>query len=260
MNSTVNSIGDALTNYWNVVVDFLPQLVAALVVLIIGLIVASLISTAVAKLLGWVEDHRQVKSFLKRWDIKVQIAGIVGKFIWWIVFLVFLSAAVQLLQVQVLTETINTIVGYTPLLFAAAVVAGLTLLAAHVVRGLVESALDGVGFKASRVVGTGVYVVLLVFGFTLAAAQLQLDMTLITANLTVIVAGIALAGGLAFGLGGREVAGSLLAGLVTRDLVKKGQKLTVDGVSGKVVRVTSTGVVLDTSGGEIVVSHSRLMK
>lgn len=257
---TVSSISDGLDNYWNQFVDYLPQLVSALVVLVIGLVVASVIAAIVKRLLAWGEDNKQVREFLKRWNIKVALSGFVSKFAWWVIFLVFVSAAVQILDVPVLTNTINQIVAYTPLLFAAAVVAGLTFVAAKVVRGLVESALSGVGFSSVRLIGGVVYTVLVVFGLTLAAAQLNLDTTLITANITVVIAGVALAAALAFGLGGRGIAGSLVAGIGARELVKKGQKLSVDGVSGKVVKVTATAVVLETANGECVVPYSRMMK
>src|SRR5665648_311963 len=138
MNSdTVTSISDGLKNYWNQFVDYLPQLVSAVVVLLIGLIVASIIAAIVKRLLEWGENNSQVKSFLKQWSIKIKLSTFVSRFAWWVILLVFISAAVQILNVPVLTSTINQIVAYTPLLFAAAVVAGLTLVAAKVVRGLV---------------------------------------------------------------------------------------------------------------------------
>lgn len=125
-------------------------------------------------------------------------------------FLVFVSASVDILDIPVLTTTLATLVGYLPQLFAAAVVATVVLYGARIVRSLVEGALVGVGFKQSGVVGGIVYVALLVFGLTLAAAQLGVDTNLLVANITVVIAGIMLALALAFGLGGREHAARVL--------------------------------------------------
>lgn len=209
--STVESISDPLQVYWESLVAFMPQLLGALLVLVAGLIVASIVGAVFRKLFELAEENKHTKQFLARWEIRLRLSKFAGKFAWWVVFLVFLSAAVQILQVGVLTDTLNALVAYLPALFAASVVAVVTFVGARVVRGLVVSALDGVSFSQTKFIGNAVYTVLVVFGITLAAAQLGLDMTLITANITVIVAGIVLAFALAFGLGGREVAGKIVA-------------------------------------------------
>ena len=213
IDSTVQSISDPLVVYWESFVGFLPQLVGALVVLIVGLIVASIVGAVFRKLLELAEGNAQVQNFLQRWDIRLRLSKFVGKFVWWVIFLVFLSAAVQILQVAALTDTINALVAYLPALFAASVVAVVTFVGARVVRGLVVAALDGVNFSQTRFIGTALYTVLVVFGLTLAAAQLGLDTTLVTANITVIIAGVALAFALAFGLGGREAANKIVNNL-----------------------------------------------
>lgn len=213
MNRTVDAISNPLTAYWNSFVDYVPQLIGALLVLVVGLIVASVIASIVSKLLSLAEENKQVKSFLQRWNIRLELSKFLGKFVWWGIFLIFISAAVDILNITVLTASLNTLVGYLPQLFAAAVVAVVALVGAGVVRSLVRSALDGVNFPQSRGVSTGVYVALLVFGLTAAAAQLGLDTSLITANITVIIGGVVLALALAFGLGGRDVAGKIVNNL-----------------------------------------------
>lgn len=221
LDSTVDSISNPLTNYWNSFVDFLPQLVGAIVVIVVGLIVASVVASIVHRLLQLAENNKQTQKFLQHWDIRLRISKFVGKFVWWVLFLVFLSAAVQVLHVEALTKTINSLVAYLPSLFAAVVVAVVTLVGAKVVKGLVADALNGFNFSATRAVSTAAYIVVLVFGLTLAAAQLGLDMTIVTANVTVIVAGIMLAFGLAFGLGGRDAASRTIANMQNSKPTKK---------------------------------------
>lgn len=223
-DSTVDSISNPLTAYWNEFVAYLPQLVGAIVVLLIGLVVASVIGGIIGKLVALGEENKQVKDFLGRWGINLNLSTFLGKFAWWIIFLVFLSAAVDILNISVLTATISTLVGYLPQLFAAAVIASVALFGARIVRTLVVSGLEGVGFNQSQVVGTIVYVALLVFGLTLTAAQLGIDTSLLTANITVVVAGIMLALALAFGLGGRDLAGRILEDAYKSNKTPKSKK------------------------------------
>lgn len=221
MDSTVNAISDPLKNYWESFVNFLPQLVGALIVLIIGLIVASIIGSIVKKLLQLGEENKHTQRFLERWNINLRLSKFIGKFVWWIVFLVFLSAAVQVLDVQALTETINNLVAYLPALFAALIVAVITFIGAKVVKGLVVDALNGINFSTTKVVANTAYVVVLVFGLTLAATQLGLDMSLFTANISIIVAGVMLALGLAFGLGGKDAASRAIQKMHDEPVVRK---------------------------------------
>lgn len=221
VDTTVNAISDPLVRYWNGFVDFLPQLVGAILILIVGLIVASVVGGIVAKLLQAGESNKHVQQFLSRWNVRLTLSTFVSKFVWWAVFLVFVSAAVDVLNIPVLSRALEMLVGYLPQLFAAAVIATVVLIGARVVRSLIRSALDGIGFSQSRGISTAAYVALLVFGLTAAASQLGIDTTLLTANITVVVAGFVLALALAFGLGGRETAGKIVAGWYD-----EGQKVT----------------------------------
>ncbi len=128
----------------------------------------------------------------------------------WAIMLIFYSAAVDVLGIQVLTDTFDSLIAYTPKIFAATMVAGLTILVANVVADIVMEAAKNAKIKAARSLSSVARIVVMVFGFPLAAAQLGLDLTIINNNLTVIVAGVMLAFGLAFGLGGREVAGRIV--------------------------------------------------
>lgn len=260
VGTTTNSISDALSDDWNKFVHFLPEIVAALVVLLIGLIVATVLASVAKRLITMLEEEHHIKSFLAKWKVHVRTSKFISMFVWWVVFLAFISAAVQVLNIDILTQTVNSLVAYAPQLFAAALVAGLTLIAARVIKSLTVEGLKATGFSGTKAIGAVVYVAVLVFGLTIAAAQLGLDLALITANITVLVGGVALAAALAFGLGSRGVAGSLVAGWSTRGLVKKGQTLNVDGVKGKVKQITHSGIVLETSNGEHIVSHARIMK
>lgn len=210
VNQTVDAVSNPLVAYWNSFVEYVPQLVGAIVVLVVGLVVATIVAAIVDKALTLAEENKYTDNFLQRWNIKFTLSQFASKFAWWAVFLVFISAAVEILDVQVLTDAINSLVAYLPSVVAALVVAAVTLVGAHVVRSLVRSALDGVGISQSKALATSVYVVLLVFGLTAAVSQLGIDTTLLTANITLVLGGVIFALALAFGLGGREVAGKLV--------------------------------------------------
>ncbi len=210
-NTTINAISDPLSRYWQGFLDYLPHLLGGIAIIVVGLIIASIIAGIFEKLLGLGESNQKVQDFLGRWNIKLQLSKFIGRFIWWAIFLVFISAAVDVLNIPVVSSTLVMLVGYLPSLFAAAVIATIVFVGARVVRSLIQSALDGVGFAQANAVAMTAYIALLVFGLTAAVSQLGVDTTLLTANITVIIGGVVLALALAFGLGGRETAGKIVA-------------------------------------------------
>lgn len=259
--SVWDSIVQAFEDLIDQVVAATPKILAAIAVMAIGVIVASILAKITRKLLGWVERNKFVRTAVAAAGLAGNLSRLAGKFVYWAVFLIFLSAAITVLDLQSLSETVDKIVGFLPALFSAAFVFFLAYFGSVVLRDLVVSSLKEVRFAYHRVVGIVVQTFIIVFGVVTAAAQLGLDVTLVTNNITVIVAGFVLAFAIAFGLGGRSMAGSFVTGLVTKDQLTVGQKVAVEGgVSGKVKAINATSVVLDTKEGDMMVSFHSLVK
>ncbi len=215
MTESTNNIVDTLETSMLELVDgavtFVPKLLVALLLLMIGSIVARVISGFIGRALRFVENHKFVTGTLA--DLKIStvaVSGILSTVAKWAIMLIFWGAAVDVLGLEVLTDTFNALLAFVPRIFAAALVAGLTFVAGRAVRDIVTDTAHKAGVGPYRVLGSVARGAVLLFGVPLAAAQLGFDMTIINNNLTVIVAGIMLALGLAFGLGGREVAGKMV--------------------------------------------------
>lgn len=209
--SVVETIKDSLLNVVDGTVEFLPKLVVAVLLLLVGWVLARYVSRWLGRLVDYLENSKQVKATLKSIGVReLDIDGIVTIFARWTILLIFFSAAVDVLGLAVLTETFDALVGFVPNILAAVVVAALSFFAANVLHDIVEVSAKRSRVKAYNFLANATKVVVLVFGLPLAAAQLGLDLTIITNNVTVVVGGIMLAFGLAFGLGGKEVAGKVL--------------------------------------------------
>ena len=198
-------------------VDFLPKLFVALLLVFIGVLIAKLVSKWLEKALNYIESHPRYKNTLSKFGMSViRISGFVSILAQWTILVIFLSAAVDVLELTVLTNTFQAILDFVPNIFAAALIAGLSILAGNVVHDIVSEAAEKANVSAHKVLAAASKTVVLIFGIILAASQLSLDLSIITNNLTVIVAGIMLALGLAFGLGGKEVAGKIINDLYNK--------------------------------------------
>lgn len=207
----LDTINDSLMDLVDGGVEFLPKLFVAVLLLMAGSVISRGVANLVGKAVVFVETNGTVKSLFNALGISmINISSVVTVVLRWVIMLIFISAAVDILGLAVLTDTFNALLGFVPNIFAAALVVGLSLIAGNAVRSIVSEAAHNADVGHHKALGSAARLAVLIFGFPLAAAQLGFDMTIINNNLTVIVAGFMLAFGLAFGLGGREIAAKIV--------------------------------------------------
>jgi len=210
-NDFVMTIKDSFYDLIDGAIAFAPKLLVALLLLLVGVIVARAVSKLVKASLGFIEENKWTKKFFSSVDVNmVNISDLTAMFARWAVFLIFVNAAVDVLELAVLSSTFDAILAFVPNIFAAVVVAGLSLIISKTVHDLVAESAKKAKIASAKMLANVARIAVLVFGFPLAAAQLGLDLTIINNNITVIVAGIMLALGLSFGLGGRDTAGKIV--------------------------------------------------
>jgi hypothetical protein len=215
----VASWGDAifvaLTGALNDVLRFVPRLLGALVILFVGWLVAKAVEAVVAKGLravrfNQVADRAEIDQFLERAGVRLDPASVVGKLAYWFLLLIFVGAAFNTFGLTQVNTVINQIIAYLPNVVVALVVllvgALLAQFAANLVRGASGSARVGDPGLLATVARAGV----LGFAVLIALNQLQIGAAIVNTLFMALVGMLALAAALAFGLGGREVAGRLV--------------------------------------------------
>ena len=189
--------------------QWLPRILGALIILLVGLWVAQLIRTLFQKMLKAIKlealaDKFRVNELIKSGGISLTLTDMFLWLLYWIVLLVFLSSAANVLGIPTITNFISVLIGYIPAIFAGLVVMLIGIIAANVVSEMLDKVAHGKAFKnVSR------WLILLV-AFITAVEQLGFNLNFLTENLTIIIAGVMLAFGLAFGLGGKDKAKQFL--------------------------------------------------
>src|SRR5436309_12604047 len=201
------AIFNAFSNALNLVLTFIPRVMGFLVILLIGWMVATVISKAltfVLRKIGFdrMADRIGLTRFEQRMGVKMDAAGLLGKIVYWFLFLVFLVPAVDALGLTSVSAILGMVIGYIPNVFVAILVLFLGTLAAtfvaDIVRGVTASTNIGnpsifAGIARWAIIG---------FAALVALEQLQIASALINELFGAIVAAAAIAFGLAFGLGG----------------------------------------------------------
>ncbi len=211
----ITSWGDAiftsLATGLNLLLSFIPRLLGFLVILFIGWLIAKGVAKAVTFLLRKVgfdriADRIGLSRLGEQAGVQMDAAGILGRIAFWFVFLIFLVPAADTLGLTTVSDLLGRVVGYLPNVFVAILVLFLGTLAATVVADIVRGATASSRIGNPNIFASIARYAIIGFVALIALEQLQIAPALITTLFTAIVGSVALAAGLAFGLGGQETA------------------------------------------------------
>lgn len=212
----VQTWGEAITlslmNLWDQVISFLPSLFGALLVFIAGWIVAVVLGKLVEKLLKLSRIDQALDRVIgnQLGNIEAHVSEFVGGLVKWFLILVFLIAAANILQLEQVSLFLQSIIMYIPnIVVAVIILAGVSLLGNFVYK-IVKGSTKVAGLMSTTLLATISKWAIIIFGVFAALLQLGIAEYLVGTIITGIVAMLALAGGLAFGLGGKEEAALLI--------------------------------------------------
>ncbi|OGN05477.1 MAG: hypothetical protein A2831_01385 [Candidatus Yanofskybacteria bacterium RIFCSPHIGHO2_01_FULL_44_17] len=206
----------SLLTLWGNVAGFLPRLVAAIVVFLVGWIVAVLIAKLVWHIIRIIRLDRALEGvgFRKVWErsgYKLNSPLFFYELVKWFFVVVFLMAATDILGLAQVTEFLRTVVYYLPNVFVATFVVLIGVLVARFTEGLVRGWVKAAELVSANFLGSLTKWSILIFSFLIALSQLKVADEIVRIVVIGFVAAGALAIGLAFGLGGRAHADEVIA-------------------------------------------------
>ena len=218
MNGAQNwggAVVSSLMDLGQKLVGFLPSLVGALIVLLAGWIIASAIGKLVIKFLRSARLDKAAEKI--GWNGKVHgsnidltISSLVGGLVEWFLILVFVLAATDILGLDQVTAFLNSIIMYIPNVIVAVIILAAVFLLGNFVHDVVKGSTRAAGVMSATFLAKVSKWAIVIFGIFAALIQLGVAASLVSTIFIGIVAMLSLAGGLAFGLGGREEAAMVL--------------------------------------------------
>lgn len=262
-NQWTEVIGSSLTALGEKLMNVLPNIIGAILLLIVGWIIAKLVSLAVKKLLQTIRFDTLGAKILERSELdpelfSVKPSVVVAKFVYWILLLLFFISASDTLGLAVVSESIGNLISYLPQLFSALIVFVIGLYIAGFVRNFLKTAFDSFGLSAGNFLSEiAFYIILIIIGTT-ALDQAGIDTAIITANISIIFGGILLAFAIAFGYSSRDIFANILSSFYVRNNFKEGQRIQIDGIEGEIVQIDNIQTVVKMSEGELIMPTRRL--
>jgi len=218
------AVSSSLQLVWDKTIGFLPEIIAALIVVIIGFIVARGLKLLVEKIVDALRVDTLLESvgfskILSRAKLSLKTGKLLGEIVYWILIIAFLLAAANILHLNAVSDFLNEVLLYLPNLLVAVIILVITFLFARFMKELVRHSSWAANLKEAGLIGNITWWIVVVFGCLSALYQLKIASNLINIIIGGVVVMIALAGGLAFGLAGKDYVKEIIEGI--RQDIKK---------------------------------------
>ena len=201
----------SLQNLWEGFIAFIPALLGALVVFIVGWLVAMALGRIVTRVLQAIQidkifDQLGIMKAVHKSGLDWEFSGFMGWIVKWFLLIAFFLAAADILGLSEVAAFLTAILAYIPNIFVAALILVIAALVSDFLEKLIKASIKAADFSAPKVVGVMVRWSVWIFAFLAVFNQLGIASTLINTFFMGFIAFLALAGGLAFGFGGQGVA------------------------------------------------------
>jgi len=208
-------LATAFSNVWGLFLGLIFSLLGTLVVLLLGLFVAAGLGKLVEKIFDAVRidevfENAGLKPYFERANLRIRVAYFLGRVVYWFVIVAFLLVISDFLQLEAFSAFLRDVLAYIPNVVAAVLIMLAAVVIGNFLRGAVRASVMGAKMHSAQFLGTLTWWAIVIFGFFTALLQLRVAETVVNALITGFIAMIALAGGLAFGLGGKDYANHLL--------------------------------------------------
>ena len=222
MQQQIDVFVASLTSFWTQMAAFVPQLLAALVLLFLGWILANIVRSAVGKVLDTLKfdelgKKTGIEAFMRQGNIDLTLSRLIANLVYWIILLVVIVTVANSLGLTTVAELFNKVVFYLPNIIVAVLVLVFGVLVARFINRLVFAYLTNMGVDGALTLSTLAEYSVIIFVVFVALEQLQIGTHLLITAFQIGFGAVGLALALAFGLGGREWA----AGIIKRLTEKK---------------------------------------
>jgi len=206
-------------SFFSQLMGFLPSVLGALLILLVGWFVAKAIERVVVQVLKTVQldklaDKIQLASVLAKGGIRRRLSELIGVIIYWLVMLAVLIASLNALQLTVAAQLLEQVVAFLPNVVAALFIVIVGVFAAAFLATTVRTAASNAGLTQAQSLGQLVQLIVVIF--TAVAALQQLRIQFVGETFLIILAAVSLGLALAFGLGCKDLAGRWVGDLVER--------------------------------------------
>ncbi len=240
-----------LTKLINQFVDFVPRLIFASFILLIGYLVAkglAIITRKVLERIGFdkIGDKLNEISIVKQLQTEVKLSQIVAKVLYYFIMLGFITDATKTLGIGAITGLVEKLVNFVPQLIVAAIMLQIGVLVAEAIKNAVISICKSFNVPSGKLIGNVIFAFFLIITLISALGQAGINTELLESSFNLLIGGIILAFAVGYGFASRDVLSNILSSFYTRNRYREGQIIKIDEVKGMIINLDNTTLTLQT--------------
>lgn len=256
---------DALTQIVVDIINFIPNLINGLIILIVGYLIARVVRWLLATILRRIHfdplvERTGITGAIRGLGVKTPLSTFVAQTVFALLLISFLITATRLMGLEAVALLLERLLNFLPNIIAALIVFLIGGIAAQFTGNLVTVLATGGGLVYGARVGRLVQYLISVFVVIFALGVLGLDTSILVTALTIALAAFGLAVGLSLGLGARTVVQHVLAGYYLRQRFAIGQRIAVAQIDGEVSGIGGVNTLVSTTEGTTVVPNTILLE
>ncbi|MGY6741582.1 MAG: mechanosensitive ion channel family protein [Cecembia sp.] len=234
----------------------LLNVLGAVIILVLGWLITKLITFILGKVLekskidGLSKKLNESKSFGNS-KIEFDLSKVILAFVKWILYLVFLTVAADILNWTVISNEITNLLAYLPRLFSALALLIIGLYIANFIKKAIKGFLEAIAFSGAGLVSSIIFFIITIIFILTALNQAGIDISVITGNLIIIVGGVVLTLVISLGVGSIELVQKSLYTYYVRRNYSTGDQVTFKNKKGTILSIGNLTVVIASEEGEL---------
>jgi hypothetical protein len=251
-------------NLVNSVITAAPKVLVGILLIVVGLAVAKLVEVVLRLILVRVRFDKLVEKAgvdkaLQRIGLRQQLNLFLPRLVYFLVIFLLARTATDALGLAAISNAIGAFFDYLPNIVAALLLLILGSTVGQFAGQTVTQSAESSGIDFAPALGKLVSGLILFVVAMMAIGQLKIDTEMVRIVTSFILGGAAIAFGLAFGLGTRDVVRNMVAGFYARKFLEVGKNLEVAGQSGVLRAITATHTIMESDGHDISVSNATFL-
>jgi len=264
ISSTKDLILNLLNQMVNNVAEVAPNVIFAILILIFGWILTRIVVFILKRALKFAKvdkltDVINEKNLFGKTDLKFNVTIVIVGFIKWVLFLVFLIIASDIMKWEIVSVEIGNLLRYLPRLFSAVALFMIGLYVANFVKKAIRSLFQSFNLMGDIAISNLVFYVIIITIIITALNQAGIDTNIITNNLTIILGAFLLTIAIGFGFGSREIIKSLLFSFYSKKNFDVGQIISTGDVTGEIISIDNICVSVKVKKDIVIIPIKELV-
>jgi hypothetical protein len=252
-------LGDILDKF----ISFLPNVLSAIAIFVIGIIIARFIEKIIRKLLVKIKADKlteglQKIEFIDKMNINVKLSNIIAKFVYYFLVLIFLVVSTDILGIPIVSNMIVDVFNFIPNLLIALLLLIIGLLLANWLKNLVLTVAKSLNLPSASLLSNLVFYFIFINVLISAMVQAKINIGFFSTNISLIIGGVVFAFALAYGLASKNIMSNIISSFYYKNKYKIGDYIKIGENEGEVCEKDNFHIVLCNKKNKIYIPLSKL--